>query len=160
LAGVANARSANELKIAESSAGAMIRKSQAEAGRSLGLDVNAPAGTFNPIGSPRLASSPAAPAPPMVAAPVAAAAPVQAAKRLDDYVQNSRFVAGKNFFQNGAQWVDADAQKLANAKAVQLKFGSPEYFAFYAKNTAARPWLALGRQVQFVHAGTLYEVVE
>ena len=49
---------------------------------------------------------------------------------------------------------------IANAKPVRLKFGSPEYFAFYAKNAAARPWLALGRQVQFVHAGTLYEVVE
>jgi Ca-activated chloride channel family protein len=160
LAGVANARSANELKLSESIGGGAIRKSQAEAGRGLGLEVNAPAGSFDPVGSPALASSPAATAPTVVAAPVAAPEPVQAAKRLDDYVQNSRFVAGKNFFQNGAQWVDADAQKLANAKPVQLKFGSPEYFAFYAKNTAARPWLALGRQVQFVHNHTLYEVVD
>jgi hypothetical protein len=84
-----------------------------------------------------------------------------AATRLDQYVQNARFVAGKNFFQNGEQWVEADAQKLqANARRVQLKFGSTEYFDFYAKNTDARPWLAVGRQVQFIHHGTLYEVVD
>jgi hypothetical protein len=69
-------------------------------------------------------------------------------------------VAGKNFFQNGAQWVDADAQKLANAKRVQMKFASQEYFTFFAQHQAARPWLALGNNVQFALNGTIYEVAD
>ncbi|HEY6168640.1 MAG TPA: VIT domain-containing protein [Verrucomicrobiae bacterium] len=148
LAGVAGARSSVELKLAEN-AGDALRRGQAEAGRSLGLSIA-------PLAAPGKSGNA-----PLVANPTSAAAePVRAAKRLDDYVQNSRYVAGKNFFQNGAQWVDADAQKEQSAKRVQLKFGSKEYFDFYAKNTAARPWLALGRQVQFVFNGTAYEVTE
>jgi Ca-activated chloride channel family protein len=151
LAGVAGARSAVELKLADN-AGAALRKGQTEAGRSLGLAIE-------PAASP-------APGRTLTTAPIvhtpapAAPEPVRAAKRLDDYVQGSRFIAGKNFFQNGAQWVDADAQKQQGAKTVQLRFGSPEYFDFYAKNPAARPWLALGRQVQFLLNGTLYEVLD
>ena len=155
MAGVGSARSSYELKDAQNAA-AGVRKGQTEAGLSLGVT---------------LASSPSAPP---VASPTprgggssisiggGASVPAEpAAKRLDDYVQNARFIAGKNFFQNGGQWVDADAQKQqANAKKVQLKFASKEYFDFYAKNTAARPWLALGRQMQFVHNSTLYEVVD
>jgi Ca-activated chloride channel family protein len=150
LAGVAGARSSVELKLAENAAEA-LRKGQAEAGRSLGLAIAPAAAT---AGRPLVAA-------PNVNTPaLTAPAPLQAAKRLDDYVQNSRFVAGKNFFQNGAQWVDAGAQKQRSARKVQLKFGSPEYFEFYAKNAAARPWLALGRQVQFLLNDTLYEVVD
>jgi Ca-activated chloride channel family protein len=149
LAGVASARSAFELKSADGAEGA-LRRGQAEAGRSLGLTV-VPA---TPSGSGYVAA-------PIVATPAPTeAAPIQAAKRLDDYVQSTRFVAGKNFFQNGAQWVDAEAQKQQNAKRVQLKFASPEYFDFLARNTAARPWLALGQNLQFVLNGTIYEVVE
>ncbi len=157
LAGVANARSSYQLKAADQAAQS-VRGGQTEA--NVGLNVTlaaapaAPRPTIAnpyPAGSGSVSSTATLPSQPSV----------DAAKRLDEYVQNARFVAGKNFFQNGEQWVDAEAQKQeANAKRVQLKFGSKDYFEFYAKNTTARPWLALGRQVQFVLNGTLYEVVD
>src|SRR5262249_13812639 len=134
-----------------------LRRGQMEAGRSLGVTLaassSAPAPTVAPQGSFSASRS-------VIVDGRLLNSPKTAAKRLDDYMQNARFVAGKNFFQHGEQWVDAEAQKLQGAKRVQLKFGSPEYFEFYAKNATARPWLAVGRQVQFVHNGTLYEVVD
>ena len=157
IAGVANARSSFQLKSADNAA-TSVRGGQTEA--NLGLNVTLAAAPAASVGlmspSPSGITSLGRPANTRVQ-PVAD----NAAQRLDGYVQNARFVAGKNFFQNGEQWIDADAQKQsANAQRVQLKFGSQEYFDFYAKNVAARPWLAIGRQVQFVHDGALYEVVD
>jgi hypothetical protein len=82
------------------------------------------------------------------------------AKQLDDVEQNTRVVRGKSFFQNGAQWVDADAQKAKNAKAVRVQFASDEYFKLLSSNADAAQWLALGRNVQFALGDTLYEVFE
>ncbi|HWH72174.1 MAG TPA: VWA domain-containing protein, partial [Candidatus Sulfotelmatobacter sp.] len=97
------------------------------------------------------------------AAPPAANSPAmppaeQDKTRLVQYAQQSRFVAGKNFFLNDKQWMDGAVQKFPNAKHVRLQFGSPEYFEFAAKHAAARPWLALGQNVQFVWENTVYEV--
>ena len=69
-------------------------------------------------------------------------------------------MAGKSFYQNGAQWVDAEAQQLKDAKAVKLQFGSADYFALLGKEPRAAQWLALGRNVHFVLGGTLYEVAD
>jgi Ca-activated chloride channel family protein len=76
------------------------------------------------------------------------------------YAEQSRFVGGKTFFQNQAQWVDADAQKFENAKKVRIQFGSPEYFELQKKHPKAQAWLAVGNNVQFVLAGTVYEIHE
>lgn len=75
-------------------------------------------------------------------------------------VQNSQFVNGRNFYQNGKQWVDSEVQKQQINRRIRLQFNSPEYFAFAATNAAARPWLALGQNVQFVIKDTLYEIYE
>ena len=83
-----------------------------------------------------------------------------AATRVSQYAQQNRFVGGKTFFQNGDQWIDGAAQQLADAKKVQLKFGSQEYFDLLTLHPAARQWLALGKSVQFVVGGVLYEVTE
>jgi Ca-activated chloride channel homolog len=80
--------------------------------------------------------------------------------RLVQLSQQGRFVAGKNFYQNDGQWVDAAAQKLQNAKRQRIQFNSAEYFAFAAKERRALPWLALGQNVQFVLDDTLYEIYE
>jgi hypothetical protein len=87
-------------------------------------------------------------------------AEANAASRVAQYAQQNRFVAGKSFYQNGAQWVDAEAQQLKDAKAVKLQFGSADYFALLGKEPRAAQWLALGRNVQFVLGGTLYEVAD
>jgi hypothetical protein len=82
-------------------------------------------------------------------------------ERVAQYTQQTRFVNGKNFFQNqDQQWVDSDVQNLANAKRVRVQFDSEEYFALAAREPHALPWLALGRNVQFALDGTVYEVYE
>ena len=86
--------------------------------------------------------------------------PADSKDRLQQFSQQGQFIAGKNFYQNGKQWVDADAQKLQNAKRQRIQFNSKEYFAFAAKERRALPYLALGQNVQFVLDDTVYEVYE
>jgi hypothetical protein len=100
----------------------------------------------------------------MAAAPAAALSPDSDASvvssRVDQYTQQQKFVNNHGFFQNGNAWIDSEVQNQQAAKHVRLQFSSPEYFAFAAANAAARPWLALGRNVQFVLNGTVYEIYE
>ncbi|MEO8428856.1 MAG: VIT domain-containing protein [Verrucomicrobiota bacterium] len=76
------------------------------------------------------------------------------------YDQQSRFVGGRNFYQNGNQWLDANVQKFASAKRHRIQFNSTEYFDLVAKEPDVRPWLALGQNVQFVLDSTVYEIYE
>jgi Ca-activated chloride channel family protein len=81
-------------------------------------------------------------------------------ERLVEYSQQTQFVAGKSFFQNGQQWTDSAVQKQPNAKHVRIQFGSAEYFDLVAKQPKALPWLALGQNVQFVLDNTVYDIYE
>ena len=80
--------------------------------------------------------------------------------RLMEYSQQTRYVAGKNFFRNENQWVDAALQKAGKTKETRIQFGSPEYFNLLAAKPKAAPWLALGQNVRFVLDGTIYEIYE
>jgi Ca-activated chloride channel family protein len=80
--------------------------------------------------------------------------------RLVQYSENSRFVAGKNFFQNGSQWIDSEIQKQSTAKRVRVAFGTTEYFDLVAKHPQVTPWLTLGTNVEFVFDGVIYEIHE
>ena len=91
---------------------------------------------------------------------VVASKQVVAEETAQQYAEQSRFVGGKTFFQNQAQWVDSDAQKFEKAKRVRVQFGSPEYFELQKRHPKAQVWLAQGRNVQFVLDGTVYEVFE
>lgn len=82
------------------------------------------------------------------------------AKNAGQFVQNGQYVNGRNFFNNSNQWVDSQVQQTQNARRVRLQFNSKEYFSFAATNAAARPWLALGNNVQFVIKDTIYEIYE
>ena len=90
------------------------------------------------------------------------AAPTTAdiAQRFDQYTQQTRFVRGRAFFQNGTQWIDSNVQRLQNAKRVQVKFNSDEYFALQAKHPDAAQWLSIGRNVQVEINNTVYEINE
>jgi len=80
--------------------------------------------------------------------------------RLLDYSQQTRFVAGKSFFRNDNEWVDAAVQKAGNAKKTRIQFGSHEYFDLMAAKPKTAPWLALGQNVRFVLEGTIYDIYE
>jgi Ca-activated chloride channel family protein len=96
---------------------------------------------------------------PMNAAPTGPPG-VSEAARMAQYTQQTRFVGGRSFYQNGTQWIDAGIQKLKDSKRVRIQFNSQEYFDLIAKKPEARPWLALGQNVQFTLAGTVYEIYE
>ena len=72
--------------------------------------------------------------------------------------QQTQSIAGKTFFQNGAQWIDAEVQKHPDARRVAVAFGSPEYFALLHRGATVAKWAAIGTQVQFVFEGVIYEV--
>ena len=74
--------------------------------------------------------------------------------------QTTRYLGGRTFYLNGNQWIDTAVQNSPNSKRVQVKFNSDEYFSLLHKNTAAAQWLSLGRNVQFLWDGTIYEVTE
>jgi Ca-activated chloride channel family protein len=90
----------------------------------------------------------------------AAAAPAAtpAAARLSQYTQQSRFVNGRAFFQNGNQWIDSNAQNTSKHQRVQ--FNSEEYFNLLTKHPEAGPWLALGQNVVLTLDDTVYEITE
>jgi Ca-activated chloride channel family protein len=90
----------------------------------------------------------------------AAAAPAgtPAAARLSQYTQQSRFVNGRAFFQNGNQWIDSKAQNTSKRERVQ--FNSEEYFNLLTKHPEAGPWLALGQNVVLTLDDTAYEITE
>jgi len=92
--------------------------------------------------------------------PVAATPAAQSRVRLAQVAQQNQFVAGRNFFQNDRQWIDAEVQKFPNARRQRIQFNSAEYFAFAAKHPRALPWLALGQNVQFVLDNTVYEIYD
>jgi Ca-activated chloride channel family protein len=79
-------------------------------------------------------------------------------QRATQYVQQSRFVNGRAFYQNGKQWIDAGAQRLTNRQRVQ--FNSPEYFELLKNHPEAAPWLALGQNVQVALGDTVYDITE
>jgi len=82
-------------------------------------------------------------------------------ERVAQYTQQTKFVNGKNFFQNqDQQWIDSSVQDQTNAKRVRVQFNSSDYFALAAREPRALPWLSLGRNVQFALDGTVYEIYE
>jgi Ca-activated chloride channel family protein len=86
--------------------------------------------------------------------------PAKAATRVAQYAQQQRFVHGRAFFQNGSQWIDSNVQAIPNARRVQVKFNSQEYFDLMARHPHALPWFAVGRNVQVALENTVYEVTE
>jgi Ca-activated chloride channel family protein len=74
--------------------------------------------------------------------------------------QQNRYVAGRTFYQNGSQWIDANVQTRTDARRVQVKIGSTEYFALVAKHPNAAQWLSVGRNVQVMLDDTIYQVID
>jgi hypothetical protein len=135
---LAGARYGSELRLAASAAVADATGA-VEASRALGLPA-APAGVFR---SPESAPS------------------ADSRERVVQYTQQTKYVNGRNFFQNQQQqWIDPGVQNLSGAKRLRLQFNSAEYFALAAREARALPWLSLGRNVQFVLDGAVYEIYE
>jgi len=84
-----------------------------------------------------------------------AAAPAET-DRVTQYTQQSKFVNGRTFFQNGKQWVDGNAQNARKREHIQ--FNSEAYFDLLKQYPEAAPWLALGPNVLLALDDTAYEI--
>jgi len=124
---------------------------------------NAPADAISAGGAEAqrgfVAAEPAATAPGTAGRPRGGGGPAAAGKAVQ-YTQQTQFVGGRSFYQNGNQWIDASVQKLKDPKRVRVQFGTTDYFALLKKEPAAQQWLALGQNVQFALGETVYEVYE
>src|SRR5437870_2245089 len=89
---------------------------------------------------------------------LAAPAAKSESDRVTQYTQQSKFVNGRAFFQNGKQWVDAKAQNTTRRERVQ--FNSEAYFDLLKKHPEAAPWMALGQNVLLSLDDTVYEITE
>lgn len=69
-------------------------------------------------------------------------------------------VQGRAVYQVGNNWVDSHLQNARRANAKRIKFGSTAYFELLSKEPQAAPFLALGRNVNFVLKDQVYEVFE
>jgi Ca-activated chloride channel family protein len=89
-----------------------------------------------------------------------AAAPAAKAEagRLEQYTQQSKFVNGRAFFQNGKQWMDGNSQNATKRQRVQ--FNSTGYFDLLREHPETAPWLALGQNVLLTIGDTAYEIFE
>src|SRR5438128_7158843 len=86
--------------------------------------------------------------------------PLRSMMQFTESSQQNRFVGGVSFYQNGNKWIDAAVQKSTEAQRQRIQFNTQEYFDLAAKVPQVRPWLALGRNVQFVWNKTVYEIYE
>jgi Ca-activated chloride channel family protein len=79
-------------------------------------------------------------------------------RRAQNYAQQARVVAGRAFYQNGDTWTDSTIQSNQNAKQVQVKFDSDEYFALLKKYPDAAPWMSLGNNMDVMLDDTIYSI--
>jgi Ca-activated chloride channel family protein len=74
--------------------------------------------------------------------------------------QQTQNVAGRTFYANAGQWIDARVQERPTAKREKIPFGSDAYFALLDRDPSVAQWLALGRNVVVVVGDSIVEVVE
>jgi len=74
--------------------------------------------------------------------------------------QETQSVAGRTFYANAGQWIDARVQDRPAARREKIAFGSHAYFALLDRDPWAAQWLALGRTVVVLGGNTVVEVVE
>jgi hypothetical protein len=71
----------------------------------------------------------------------------------------TKTAAGRTFQLLGGIWTETAVNTLKDAKFEQLRFDSPEYWAFAAAHPELREILALGTTVKFVHGRKAYEII-
>ena len=74
--------------------------------------------------------------------------------------QRTRTIAGRTFYANAHQWIDARIQEEASAPRKQVAFGSDAYFDLMKSHPSAAQWLALGRNVVVLMNDEIIEVID
>ena len=77
-----------------------------------------------------------------------------------DHALDSCLVAGHKFYQEGDELIDVAAKGMPQARHVQVRFDSIEYFELLAKYPKTLPAFKGARKVQLAVDDTVYEVHE
>jgi len=82
-------------------------------------------------------------------------------RRVNAVDQETCWVNGKAFCQNGNTWSDTALQSVkSDAKRNRVQFASKEYFALLTDRPESAQWLALGNNVTFTLGNDVYEIYE
>ena len=74
-------------------------------------------------------------------------------------LQQTRFINGLTFIQNGSEWMDALIQQQhPDVELVEIMFNSDTYYQLLRDHPEAAPWLSTGRNVQLVLNDKAYRV--
>jgi hypothetical protein len=69
-------------------------------------------------------------------------------------------IHGHHFVQQGNTWVDANVEKMPNAKRVRVRFDSREFFELLIKYPQTLPYVTTNRNVELALDDTVYEIYE
>jgi Ca-activated chloride channel family protein len=155
--GVAGARSARDLKAAQS-AGEAITLGREEGFR--GRIVTGPVAGSSPTSPLNFPSSRDSGTGVAGGYSYATSGQSELQKKSSELAGQSRFVKGRTFYQNGSQWIDALTQTAPEATHVRIRFNSSEYFDLLKQHPEASAWLSLGRNLQFLLGRTVYEIYD
>jgi Ca-activated chloride channel family protein len=75
-----------------------------------------------------------------------------------NYTEQVRVINGRAFYQNNDTWTDSAIQARQQAKRIELKFNSDEYFAILKKYPHVAQWMSLGTNVDVLIDDTIYVV--
>ena len=83
------------------------------------------------------------------------------ARVYDNYAAQNQMVGDRTFFLTGDRWIDSSlAVPTAATKLEKIRFCSDAYFQLVRTHREAAPIIALGKNVTFEMAGTIYEISE
>ncbi len=72
-----------------------------------------------------------------------------------------RNIQGRAVYQTEQnQWIDSEVYNQSKTKVTRIQFASKEYFELLKNQPETAEFLALGRNVQFLNKGTVYDVYE
>jgi uncharacterized protein YegL len=159
--GALAARSNNALKVAERPGDSLEKSKQEGLGGVVAGNV-APDQAFNggSIASAPAAASAAENRPEVRGRGIGGSAG-EVIRRMESVEQQTRWVNGKAFAQNGAAWNDTTIQAVKkDAKRNRVQFASQDYFDLLKNKPESSQWLALGNTVTFTLGEEVYEVYE
>jgi hypothetical protein len=69
-------------------------------------------------------------------------------------------IHGHHFVQRGQTWVDAEIEKMPEARRVRVRFDSREFFELLVKYPKTLPYVTAARNVELALGDTIYEIHE
>lgn len=73
--------------------------------------------------------------------------------------QETKLIAGKSFYKNGAEWIDSEVQALKAPEVIEVEFGTDRYFELLQESEEIAQWMSVGDTLQVVIGGKLYKIV-